>query len=116
MIDNDDLVLIKPSKNIEMQIMEYRQKYIDNNEKHINGSCSLHRFNSFDEWLERVKICATEENNSHYNTITSTFLAIRKFDNKIIGTIQVRHVLTNELRNDSGNIGYGVRPSYIKLL
>jgi len=111
MIENNELMLIRPNKDLDNQIMEYRQEYIDNNENHINGSCSLHRFESFDQWLDRVNICATDEDLSIYNTITSTFLAIRKIDNKIIGTIQVRHVLTKELRDDSGNIGYGVRPT-----
>ena len=111
MIENDELILIRPTKALENQIMAYRQRYLDNNENHINGSCSLHRFDSFEEWLDRVNICATDEKLSIYNTITTTFLAIRKSDNIIIGTIQIRHVLTKELRDDSGNIGYGVIPS-----
>lgn len=53
MIENNELILVRPNRNLEDKIMEYRQEYIDNNEKHINGSCSLHRFDLFDEWLER---------------------------------------------------------------
>ena len=106
-----DLTLVKPNKSLENQIMDYRQEFIKHNEGHVNGSCSLHRFESFNEWMDRVNICATEETNQYYNTITTTFLAIRKSDNKIIGTIQVRHILTKELRDDSGNIGYAVRPT-----
>lgn len=117
MIENNELMLIRPNKDLENQIMEYRQEYMQYNEKimkiknNINGSCSLHRFDSFNKWLDRVNICASDENLSPYNTITSTFVAVRKNDNKIIGTIQVRHNLTKELRDDGGNIGYGVRPT-----
>jgi len=36
---------------------------------------------------------------------------IRKSDNKIIGSIQLRHYLTEELLKDGGNVGYGICPS-----
>lgn len=115
MIENNELILLRPSKDLENQIMEYKRDFMQYNEKigkvknNINGSCSLHNFN-FDEWLDRVNICASDENLSPYGTIASTFVAVRKSDNKIIGTIQVRHTLTEELRDDGGNIGYAVRP------
>lgn len=116
MIENKELMLLRPSKDLENQIMEYRKDFMQYNEmikkknNNINGSCSLHRFDSFDEWLNRVNICATDEILSPYKTLTSTFLAVRKDDNKIIGTIQVRHTLTDELLEDGGNIGYSIRP------
>lgn len=116
MIENKELLLFRPSKDLENQIMEYRKEFMQYNEmikkpkNTINGSCSLHRFDSFNEWLDRVNICATDEKLSAYKTIASTFVALRKSDKKIIGTIQVRHSLTDELRNDGGNIGYAVRP------
>ncbi len=109
--------MLRPSKDLENQLMEYRQEFMQYNEKikkdknNINGSCSLHRFDLFDEWLDRVNICATDESLSPYKTIASTFIAVRKSDNKIVGTIQLRHTLTKELRDDGGNIGYAVRPS-----
>lgn len=113
MIENKELILLRPSKDLENKIMEYRQEFIqyNKNKNNINGSCSLHRFDSFDEWLDRVNICATDESLSPYKTIASTFVAVRKSDNKIIGTIQLRHTLTKELRDDGGNIGYAIRPS-----
>ncbi len=113
MIENKELVLLRPSKDLENKIMEYRQEFMqyNKNKNNINGSCSLHRFASFDEWLDRVNICASDENLSPYKTITSTFIAVRKSDNKIVGTIQLRHTLTKELRDDGGNIGYAIRPS-----
>lgn len=115
MIENNELKLLRPNKDLENQIIEYKIDFMQYNEKigkdknNINGSCSLHRFD-FDEWLDRVNICASDENLSPYGTIASTFVAVRKSDNKIIGTIQVRHTLTEELRDDGGNIGYAIRP------
>ena len=40
-----------------------------------------------------------------------TFLLIRKNDNKIIGTINVRWNLTEKVKQFGGNIGYGIRPT-----
>lgn len=37
-------------------------------------------------------------------------MAIRKSDNKLVGTIQIRHKLNEKLLIHGGNIGYGVRP------
>ena len=116
MIENKEIILLRPSKDLENRIMEYRKDYMQYNEmikkdnNNINGSCSLHRFDSFDEWLDRVNTCATYEKLSAYETLASTFVAIRKSDKRVIGSIQVRHTLTDELRKDGGNIGYGVRP------
>jgi predicted acetyltransferase len=115
MIENNEIVLLRPSKVLENQIVEYKRDFMQYNEmikkarNNINGSCSLHRFD-FDEWLERVNICASNESLSPYGTITSSFVALRKGDNKVIGTIQVRHTLTEELRDNGGNIGYAIRP------
>ena len=42
---------------------------------------------------------------------SKTFLLIRKNDDKIIGTINVRWNLTEEMNQFGGNIGYGIRPT-----
>lgn len=39
------------------------------------------------------------------------FLGVRKSDNKVIGTIQIRHKLNESLLKNGGHIGDGVRPS-----
>lgn len=39
------------------------------------------------------------------------FLLIRKNDNKLIGMINVRWNLTEEMKRFGGNIGYGIRPT-----
>ena len=42
---------------------------------------------------------------------TTQFLYIRASDNKMVGTIQVRHTLNQMLAAYGGHIGYSVRPS-----
>jgi len=47
-----DLILVKPSKELEQSIREYCQEYFDFGEKHINGSSGIVHYNDFDEWLD----------------------------------------------------------------
>jgi len=48
----DNLILVKPSKELEKDILDYRQEFLDYGEKHINGSCGLSHYDNFDEWLD----------------------------------------------------------------
>lgn len=104
-----ELILVKPSKVLEEKILEYKQEYLDFEETSVNGSCGLAFCNDFDEWLEVV--LSIEKDKLRKNVNASTFFSVRKSDNKIIGTIQLRHSLTDELEKHGGQIGYGIRPT-----
>ena len=104
-----ELILVNPSKVLEEKILEYKQEYLDFEETNINGSCGLTRYNDFDEWLEIV--LSIEKDKFRNNVHASTFFSVRKSDNRIIGTIQLRHFLTDELEKHGGQIGYGIRPT-----
>ncbi|MDD3192917.1 MAG: GNAT family N-acetyltransferase [Oscillospiraceae bacterium] len=103
------LELILPDESWKKQAADYRQAYVDAGESHINGSSGMERYPVYEEWLGEIRAQqhqpATEE-----RTPATTFFAVRKEDGRIIGTIQVRHRLTNDLCRSGGNIGYGVRP------
>lgn len=105
-----DLILIEPSKEYEKQALEYRQEYIDYGEKHINGSCGLIQYTDYDEWLEKVRLAHKAET-SFVHVPATTYFSVRVEDNTIVGTIQLRHSLTEELKKYGGHIGYGIRPS-----
>ncbi len=105
-----DLVLVEASKEYEKQAMAYRQEYIDYGETHINGSSGFMKYQNYDEWLQRIEFQRNREASS-VNTPSTTYFTIRKQDDKIIGSIQLRHHLTDELKKDGGNIGYGICPS-----
>lgn len=105
----NELIIIRPSFELKEAILEYRQEYFDFGETQINGSCGLANSNNFDEWLELV--LSIEKDKLRNNVHASTFFSVRKTDNKIIGSIQLRHFLTPELEKHGGHIGYGIRPS-----
>lgn len=105
-----DLELIEPSSEHEIRAMEYRQEYLDYGETRINGSCGFYHYSNYGEWLERVNQ-AKDAGTSFIKVPASTYFSVRKSDGKIIGTIQLRHYLNEELEKHGGHIGYGVRPS-----
>jgi len=90
--------------------MAYRQEFIDYAEKEINGSSGFIEYENYDEWLEKV-VAQKKNECSLTSTPATTYFTIRKRDNKIIGSIQLRHHLTEELRKDGGNVGYGICPT-----
>lgn len=104
----NNLFLVKPSKALEKDILEYKQEYFDFGEAGVNGSCGLACYDDFNEWLNLVLSIEKEElrNGVH----TSTFFTIRKEDDKIIGSIKLHHFLSPYLEN-GGHIAYGIRPS-----
>ncbi len=105
-----DLVLIEPTKELETAAMQYRNEYIEHGEGHINGSCGLIHFSNYDEWLQRV-VLAHNKATSWINVPATTYFAVRKTDKKIVGSIQLRHELDDDLRKRGGHIGYGICPS-----
>lgn len=105
-----ELILVEPTKEHETQALEYIRDYKDHGEKHINGSCGLMNYPNYDAWLEIVRSAQTAET-SFINVPATTYFSVRPSDNKIIGTIQLRHSLTEELRKHGGHIGYGVCPT-----
>lgn len=81
----------------------------------INGTGSLDKIlegYTFEEALERCLNLQYEEYAQKLNRSQSkTFLLIREKDNKIIGSINVRWNLTEEMKKFGGNIGYCIRPT-----
>lgn len=105
-----DLYLVKPSRELETEAMKYRNEYLEQGEKHINGSLGFNHYDNYNEWLEKVMLALKKET-SPIDVPATTYFTVRKSDNKIIGTIQLRHELNDDLLKRGGHIGYGICPS-----
>lgn len=112
----DIIKLVRPSKEYEMQILDYKNEYIQSGDQ-FHGTAGLDKFHDIDEWLSRIEKNSKEETVREGWVPSSTFLAIRDCDNKMIGMIgmigmiDVRHRLTESLLQFSGHIGFSVRKS-----
>lgn len=109
-LEEDILTLVKPSKCLKEDIMNYRREHLDCGESSIYGCAGLIYYTNFEEWLcETNSIVSKKLTREGVNA--TTLLSIRKSDYKLIGSIQLRHSLTNELEQYGGQIGYGIRPN-----
>lgn len=102
----EQLNLVFPNPEHKQAAAEYLQEHIDNGEGHIHGSGGIQR-DSFDDWLIRITNAQTAAQTGWVNC--STYFAF--VGDRIVGTIQIRHTLNDQLLKSGGHIGYGVRPS-----
>ena len=109
-MNNDEIILVRPKKDMEIQALAFRQEHFDAGELVINGSELWDKIESYEEWRCGVEKNTDPETVDKNWVVTDTFFAIRKRDNQIIGMIDLRHTL-NDFLKDFGNCGYSVRPS-----
>lgn len=103
-----ELILVRPSKVYEEQVMSYREEMLQNGDS-FDGCAGLENVSSFDEWLDfegRLR----KRYGAEY-VPSEVFLAVRENDNFVVGIIDFRHPLSDFLKNFGGNIGYSIRPS-----
>jgi len=101
------MTLTTPTPSMKQAALAYRQEFADHNETYIHGSRSLHQFDDYESWLEKIANVITFQENDRVNS--STYFATD--DGEIIGATNIRHTLNDRLRHDGGHIGYSVRPS-----
>ncbi len=103
-----------PSMERKEEIIEYINEFVEYNSD-INGTGSLDKIlegYTFEEALERcLKTKDKEYADSIGRSQSKTFLLIRKNDNRIVGTINVRWNLSEAMLRFGGHIGYGIRPT-----
>lgn len=104
----------KPSLIRKKEIIEYLDEFVEYGSD-INGSGSLDKIYegyTFEEALDR---CLKMEDEDYAKSVNrcpgKTFLLIREDDNRIVGSINVRWNLNEDMLNFGGHIGYGIRPT-----
>lgn len=104
------LILVRPNLKYKEKAWEFRNECLIESEE-IHGDGGLDKSNNFEEWLENLKKESNKETCGEKFVPATTWLAIRESDEKVIGSIQLRHELNDFLLNRGGHIGYEVRPS-----
>ncbi len=97
--------LVFPALKMERQALEYRKEFFDCGETKMNGDGGLHHSESYIQWLESIK---TDKNGGNCIPATTYFAVIK---DRIVGTVQIRHKLSDHSHAPGGHIGYSVRPS-----
>ena len=104
----DKIILVKPDLSYADEIIKYKEESLKESPL-INGSASLDRFSSIEDWLEELNKRSCEYTVPKGLVPSSTYLGIREKDNYIVGMIDIRHYLNEYLTQVGGHIGYGVR-------
>ena len=117
MNDNDlakKFYLETPSLERKNEIIDYINEFVEY-KSDINGTGSLDKILDGYTFEQALEMCLNMQYEEYAKKIGrcqgKTFLLIRKNDNKIIGTINVRWNLTEEMKKFGGNIGYSIRPT-----
>lgn len=110
----EQFYLEKPSIKRKNEIIDYINELVLYNSD-INGIEVLAKIldgYTFEEVLEH---CLNLENEEYAKNLgkaqVKTFLLIRYKDNKIVGALNIRFNLPENINEFAGNIGYGIRPT-----
>lgn len=108
----EELELIFPTEEYKEEIIDFKEEFKRNNEAIIHGGAGLEEDISFEEWLKNVREDLEEETSRKRNRVPSAvYLAFRKSDRRLIGIVQIRYKLNEQLFNYKGHIGDSIRPS-----
>lgn len=108
-----NLYIRKPKLNDYDQFKSLLFEYKKESEENVflNGFIPL-SFVVSEDFTAFLDYCEKLENGLVKDRVKATyFFSFRKSDNKLVGVINVRHVLNSNLRNFGGHIGYSIRAS-----
>jgi predicted acetyltransferase len=104
--------LVKVTNEYKKQIIEYKTETLLK-ENRIHGSSAIHVEKSFEQWLKKVlKASNRYESKPLSNVVESSQWILVDEKSKILGMVNIRHELNDDLLYEGGHIGYSVRPSY----
>lgn len=106
--------LEKPSIERKNEIIEYLNEFVTYN-SNINGTGSLDKILEGYTFEQVLGKCLNMENKEYARKVGrcpgKTFLLIRKNDDRIVGTINIRWDLNDKMLQFGGHIGYAIRPT-----
>ncbi len=102
-----NLRLIKASENYERQIKDMLEEWYATGEKIVPYAIRRVDYHDFKYYIDKLEVKNPPEN---YVT-DSTFFCIDEDRNIVVGAVNIRHYLNEQLLLDGGHIGDGVRPS-----
>ena len=105
--------LVFPTQEYKDKAIDYIDEFYKYNSG-INGTGALDEYlkkADYKTWIDKVQKDCDIANIQEPNVPKLTYFYIREEDDKIIGMINIRLALNEELRKEGGHIGYSVRPT-----
>ena len=102
------LSLVSPSEEYLEEIRRYREEFLAADSS-MDGAGPLRRFEDPADWLEMVRRYEDPAAVPAGKVPATELLCVR--EGRVLGMIQIQHVLNEYLEKYAGHIGYSVRPS-----
>jgi predicted acetyltransferase len=106
----EKLNLVEPSKDYIDQIQSYLNEF-ENELESLHGGCGLQEIKDVEAWLVYLERFKHEDTVPEGRVKSSEYMCVREKDNQVVGLINIRHVLNDDLLFVSGHVGYSIRPS-----
>lgn len=91
-------------------IGEYRAEFLEKGGT-MDGCSNLRRFEDMNAWYDWIQKAEHWETCPPNWVPDSQYISVRPSDGRIIGMLDIRHVLNEDCLNLFGNIGYSIRHS-----
>jgi predicted acetyltransferase len=105
------ITLIKPRKELEQDIFEYKNEMIEAGNEGLSGCGGLDKADNYDEWIKRINAYSNKETLPEGYVEGSQWLLVDTSINRVLGFSNIRHYLNDFLIEFGGHIGYSIRPS-----
>lgn len=100
----ENLQLIKLNINYQNQLNELMEEWTKTNEKIVPWAIRRVDYQDFNKYLNSLE-------SGFLPILESTYFLYDAKENKLIGGINIRHSLNEQLLKEGGHIGYGIRPT-----
>ncbi|WP_346938403.1 GNAT family N-acetyltransferase [uncultured Clostridium sp.] len=104
------LKLVLPTPEYKEKLMDYKREFIENGDS-MDGTAGLKNAETFEEWYSAFCDNSSEETVRDGLVPATTYMAISTYDGRLIGMIDIRHILNDYLLKFGGHIGYSIRKS-----
>lgn len=109
----EEIRLVSPSMAYDAEIMQFRREIMEAGDEDAFAGCSsLKDCRTTQEWLRILSDMESAQTCAKGIVPSSTYLAVRSSDNRVVGVIDLRHHIDHPILGLwGGHIGYSVRPS-----
>lgn len=102
-----------PSEEYAREIFSYKQEMIEVGDTQLSGCGSLHEYEQYDLWVAHLNQYSNKKTIDPASGYVegSQWVLVDDKNNHILGMVNIRHELNNNLLQFGGHIGYSIRPS-----
>ena len=91
-------------------VARYRAEFLEKGGS-MDGCSNLRRYDDMNEWYDWIQKVEHRETCPEHWVPDTQYISVRRSDNKLIGMLDIRKELNEDLLNFYGNIGYSIRHS-----